>query len=251
MQRFRKITTAPLIIKNIFWSTETELPPLSPKTTILDLPEPLDMDSPEWFKSIEARDNALKIQRQIERQNAQALKLKESELKKLYDAEEKRRKRLLREKMIQYYAEQADEDGVPAEFQEEIENYYRTHEGSRERYNQSLRKLEAEKQRKYDEARDQYRIRNPTGSGWKAAQLHQLLRPYKRKRLETDPKDQVGEQQQAIDMRQNEFRRNYEERYGKTPSHEVTKEAMPDIAAPVNGATCKLAQFLITPYKLA
>lgn len=238
-----KITTAPLIIKNIFWSTETELPPLSPKTTILELPEPIDMDSPEWFKSIEARDNALKIQRKIERQNAQALKLKEQELKKLYDAEEKRRKQLLHDKMIQYYAEQADEDGVPAEFEEEINAYRASHEGSQAKYDQSLQRLEEERRRK----REKHQRR---GYGWRAARLHEIIRPYKRQRLNPPPEEQVSEQQQTIDARQNEFKRNYEERYGKTPSHEITKEAMPDIAAPVGQTTCKLAQFLITPYKL-
>lgn len=254
----RKIRSFPLVIRNPFWTTFANLPSLPVHSTVLDLPEPIDMDSPQFFKSVEARDKALEIQRAIERQNAKAYNEKEAELQEILKAEQKRRDDFLHNRIIQYYAENAEEDGVPPEFDEEVTAYYATHPGVREQraaLNARRKEIRDRKQReKY--ARDMERLQEDSrnwwwgssGHGWKARPLHTLLRPYKYMEDDPSPKEQVDQQQDAIDARQNLFNRRYEERYGKTPSRETTKEAMPEIAAPVNPSAYKIAQRLNTKH---
>lgn len=246
-----KIRSRPLYFRNPFWSTYANLPSLPVQTTILDLPEPLDLDSPEFFKSVEARDKALEIQRAIERQNAQAWTTKEAKLHRLLEAENKRKKKFLDDKLLQYYAEYADEGGVPPEFQEEVAAYYRTHADAEARHTAYLEALRERKRKKQAREREQFETEQRrereyrelfSGHGWRARPLHTLIRPYKDMEDDPTPKEQVDHQQEEIDARQNHFTHRYEERYGKAPSHETTKQAMPEMAAPVTPSAFKLAQ---------
>ena len=259
MFRKPKIRSYPLIIRNPFWTGFANLPSLPVQTTILDLPEPLDLESPQFFKSVEARDKALEIQRAIERQNARAWTEKEAKLRRVLEAENKRKEKYLDDKIIQYYAEYADEGGIPPEYQEEVMGYYKQVPGAEARHKAYLESLIAKRRKQEDLERQRYfhdlnqranfdtlfpegAEGRPFGYGWRARPLHTLLRPYKHMEEDPTPKEQVEHQQEEIDARQNHFTHRYEDRYGKPPSHETTKQAMPELAAPVTPSAFKLAQ---------
>ena len=82
---------------------------------------------PQGVASVEDRDKKLDAARKIQMQNAKILTAKDREKKALLKAMKKRKLEEAKRKTIEYFALREDEDGVPAEYQESVDLYYRLH----------------------------------------------------------------------------------------------------------------------------
>ena len=256
IKRYRRVRKAPLRFQNPYRSTGMIYPPLPPMTTILDLPAPVDMDSPVFFKSVEARDKALSIQRQIERAKSHTLASKDAWIKQAAEELEKKKKEKLLEKQKEAWALAIDEGGIPMEFREELVDYYDAHpdvfqkkldaisraqEQGRTVYTPSIFTIEGRGMRKT-------RRRNTIPVGWQATPIYAMLRPHHIEPEPDTPAEQVEQQQSEQYERQAAFKARYFNRYGINPSHDETNRAMPKSASPLTLTALNIAKIMQTPY---
>lgn len=212
---------------------------------------------PAGVQSVEDRDRNQDAMRKIQRQSAGIRSAKDRQLLKLAKLEELRRRNLRLEKNIQYLAEHADEDGVPAEFQEEVAEYYKLHPGAREvrdRFVAAHRQMLEERRKAGKDAIDRYDFKNldsydpitglPTfdddekaghGSfGVRAARLHNLVRPIKHMRPLEKPEEMADERKKEVEDLQDEYKKQQTELRGVPPPSDMAKRAFPDSAEAVD-----------------
>ena len=95
---------------------------------------------PSGVTSLRAAEKDADLARQIERYNAGILNDDQLQQKTLFKLVKKRKQGELRKKIIQYLAESDELDQVPQIFQEEVNEYYRKHQGVKERVEEKRRK---------------------------------------------------------------------------------------------------------------
>lgn len=255
IKRYRRVRKAPLRFRNPYRSTGMIYPPLPPMTTILDLPAPIDMESPVFFKSVEARDKALSIQRQIERAKSHTLASKDAWAKQAAEELEKKKREKLLEKQKEAWALAVDEGGIPMEFREELLDYYKTHRDVWQKKLDAIARAQEQGQTVYAPSittleghgmRKKRRITIPVG--WRATPIYAMLRPHHIEPETDTPAEQVEQQQSDQDERQAAFKSQYFNRYGINPSHDETNRAMPKSAAPLTLTALNIAKIMQTPY---
>lgn len=206
---------------------------------------------PGGVQSVEDRDKNQDAMRKIQRETAGIRSVKDRQLVKLAQLEELRRRNLRFEKNIEYLALHADEDGVPAEFQEEVAEYYREHPGAialRDRWLKSHKKMLEDRRKAGKNAIDQYDFmhldnydpitglpKNDDEAGHgsfgvRAARLHNLVRPIKYRHPLDKPEEMVDERKKEVEDLQDEYKKQQTELRGVPPPNDMAKRAFPDSA---------------------
>lgn len=105
----KRVTTKPLTIRNIYRSTGY----IPPKPVNMGRTVTFFAGMPDTVKNVDMRDKQIDAVRRAERLNAKIFTDKEAVLRALYKINKRRKKKQMKDKLIQYAAENQTEKGFP------------------------------------------------------------------------------------------------------------------------------------------
>lgn len=189
--------------------------------------------------SVENLEKQLSLIAEADRYNAGILSEKLKKKKKLVELAEKRKQKLLEDQIVQWLAETDELDEVPAEYREEVENYYATHPNEVNRKDVEARRLarqKKEEEKRLEQFRNAEHFKDWYGHGWRAPRLHKLVKPiyHFNKHYSQKPEDVVEQQKADLNERQQIYKEQQTEQRGVAPPNEMVKRAMPCTAEPLS-----------------